>query len=110
MTKYGARRAPVDLMKVCQSVRDLGAKSFVSLGQLILSFERRMVQHFSHFTKAPGENGPFRVTCLHLQDLGLPFAGVVEITLRPVHPLGVFPFANAGSFAYSRLLYKPVTG
>jgi hypothetical protein len=47
----------------------------------------------------------------HLQEEGLPAAGVVEISFRPVHPFAsIFPFARAGRGANSVFLYSAVFG
>jgi len=55
--KFGARTSfmEVDFMKVSQSARDLGEKSFVPAGQLFLSLLRLVSMQFTHFTMAFAE-------------------------------------------------------
>jgi hypothetical protein len=98
--KFGLRTSfmEADFRKLSQSARDLGEKSFVPTGQLFLSLLRLVSMQFSHFTKAFGEKGPSIVTRVHLQVLGLPVAGVVEISTTPVHSLApIMPLAKGGS-------------
>merc|ERR1719453_1856786 len=87
MIQFGARRGCAEEMNVFQSWRDLGEKSLVPSGQLLLSCVRRMSKQFTHFTTGPGEYGPFNVKRSHLHVLGLPTAGFVAISATPVHSL-----------------------
>ena len=73
--QFGARRGEADLRKVSQSWRLRGEKSFVPPGQLFLAFAFDTSKQFEHFTKGPGENGPFILTRSHLHEGGLPGAG-----------------------------------
>jgi hypothetical protein len=83
---------------VFQSSRERGEKILVPSGQLFFSTDLRVSMHPTHFTIGPGEYGPLSVTRAHLQPLGLPFAGLVEIPFMPVHLLASSrPFAMAGN-------------
>jgi hypothetical protein len=50
MIQWGARRGAAEMMKVFQSARDRGEKSFIPFGQLFFSRERDTVRHSWHFT------------------------------------------------------------
>jgi len=111
MIQFGARKGWADLMKESQSSRVCGAKSLVPMGQLLLSFERRMSLQFLHTTTGPGEYGPFMVMRSHLHDLGLPTFGISEISATPVHSFAsTLPFAKIGSGVNSAALYAEVVG
>lgn len=98
-------------MKVFQSALDLGEKSLVPSGQLLLSFDRRTSKQLLHFTMGPGEYGPLRVTRSHLQDFGLPLLGFVGISVIPTQSFAsIRPFAIAGSELNSAFLYAGLEG
>jgi hypothetical protein len=67
-----------DLMKVFQSSREVGEKSFVPDGQLFLSFERRTSKQLSHLRRNLAEYLPLSSTFLQVQPLGLPVFGASE--------------------------------
>jgi hypothetical protein len=63
------------MRKVFQSLRLLGEKIFMPLGQLFFCVDFDTLRHCSHLIKSPGEYLPERVTCVHLHDLGLLLLG-----------------------------------
>jgi hypothetical protein len=67
-----------EAMKVFQSSRVSGEKSFVPEGQLFLSLERRTSKQFSHFKRVLAEYLPLSSTFLQVQALGLPVFGAKE--------------------------------
>jgi hypothetical protein len=67
-----------DFIKVFQSSREVGEKSFVPDGQLFLSFERRTSKQLSHLRRNRAEYFPLSSTFLQVQPFGLPVFGASE--------------------------------
>jgi len=77
MIQWGARNCVAEAMKVFQSSRDSGEKSFVPVGQLFLSLERYTSKQFSHFKTVLAEYRPLSSTFLQVHPVGLPAFGAV---------------------------------
>jgi len=78
MIQCGERNWVAEAMKVFQSSRDSGEKSFVPAGQLFLSLDRYTSKQFSHFKRTLAEYLPTSSTFLQVHAFGLPAFGVEE--------------------------------